>query len=510
MKRLEKLLLTCVVVALTQGAGPMSDKESPGKKAARTETNAPLELEAGVQLFLDDYLVRSVTGLKRIMHPPRRLSDPIITETEQQRRHQPFMTVIHCPEEGRFRMWYSTYTSQGAAHAYAESADGVRWTFPVLGQVELDGSRSNNLLATASIGLDGYPLKVIDNGPNYDNPERRYMMISYTGVKKKKGAGVAFSADGIHWKAGPANPIIPFVWNYGDAWDGYCPFGDIIEAFYDPAKKQYIAPLCINALKGDGWIGRSRTGPRRRLLGLSQSKDFVRWSKPRRILMPPMEKRGKDMTEFYGFTGLYRDGLYIGFLRVLRDDLPADPGGPIEGIGWTELIISRDGEDWRRVPGTFFDRDHAPDSWDHAMAWIGDAVVLENEITLYYGGYNKGHKIGTRKIGLARMPLDRFVSLSATGDKPALLRTKIIRTSCKHLTLNARTASGTIKVRLSDGAGKVLPGYSFADSLPFRGDALAWRVGWKGRSQLPKAARGSGVVLEIEITRGALFALGFK
>ena len=34
---------------------------------------------------------------------------------------------------------------------------------------------------------------------------------------------------------------------------------------------------------------------------------------------------------------------FIGFARVLRDDLPCDPGGPANGTGWSALMTSRDG-----------------------------------------------------------------------------------------------------------------------------------------------------------------------
>ena len=472
---------------------------------------AALQLGSGPQLLLDDYLIESMAHLDRRMQPPRRHGEPVIAEGDLRKLIQPFVTVIHTPDKNLFRMWYSARTAEGRVyHAYAESADGLRWTFPNLGQVELGGSRKNNALATSSIGLDGYPLKVIDNGPGFTPPERRYMMIGYMGIAKKKGAGVAFSADGIEWRAGPRNPIIPFIWNYGDAWDGYCPFNDIIEAFHDPARKRYLAPLGMCALREDGWIGRSRTGPRRRIMGLSESKDFVHWSKPRRILMPPIEKRGNDMTEFYGFTGLYRNGLYIGLLRVLRDDLPADASGPVEGIGWTELVISRDGDNWTRVPGVFLDRDPAPGAWDHAMAWIGDAVIMESEMRFYYGGYNKGHKIGTRQVGLARLPLDRFVSLSPSGAEHGLLRTRLFRTDCARLTLNASAGEGAMAVRVLDRAGKVVPGYAFDDCAALRGDELAQPVRWKGRADLPPAAHADGIALEVKVSGGSLYAIGLS
>ena len=39
-----------------------------------------------------------------------------------------------------------------------------------------------------------------------------------------------------------------------------------------------------------------------------------------------------DLEEFYGMKPMVRGDLYIGFLRVLRDDLPADPDIQAEGL----------------------------------------------------------------------------------------------------------------------------------------------------------------------------------
>src|ERR1044071_2853598 len=44
------------------------------------------------------------------------------------------------------------------------------------------------------------------------------------------------------------------------------------------------------------------------------------------------------LLEFYGMGGMHvRGGLHIGLVRVLRDDLPCDEGGPKDGIGYTTL-----------------------------------------------------------------------------------------------------------------------------------------------------------------------------
>jgi hypothetical protein len=137
----------------------------------------------------------------------------------------------------------------------------------------------------------------------------------------------------------------------------------------------------------DGYAPGPRAGSGiRRLVGLSTSRDFVRWERPRRIFAP--DGRDEGLLEFYGMGAMHvRGGLYIGFVRVLRDDLACDPGGPKDGIGYSVLATSRDGLTWRRHRAPFFDRNPERGAWDHAMAWIGAALPVGDEVLLYYGGY---------------------------------------------------------------------------------------------------------------------------
>src|SRR5262249_22537982 len=151
----------------------------------------------------------------------------------------------------------------------------------------------------------------------------------------------------------------------------------------------------------------------RRLVGMSRSDDGLHWIKPSRIFQP--DDRDEGLLEFYGMGGVhFVGGLYIGFPRVLRDDLPCDPDGPVEGIGCAALATRCDGVHWHRYREPFLDRTLTPGAWDHAMAWIGDALPVGDELFLYYGGYARGHKIEPykeRQLGLARMKRDRYVGL---------------------------------------------------------------------------------------------------
>ena len=478
-------------------------------------------LSAGPQLFLDDYFVASMTGLKRTILRPLRHPDPIHPHTKHHLRMQPWFTVLRQPQSptggpgGRFRMWYALrietpdgkglYSDAGVYHAYAESSDGLHWVLPELGLVELEGWDDNNLLPTRPLGGTGYPMSVVDNGPDFTDPDRRFMLITYKGVTEKDGVWAMFSPDGLHWTPAAENPVVPYAWSYGGDWsDGRQVYVDGVEVFRDAARDRYVMIHVMVGQPEDGYVGRSRTGPIRRIVGQLESEDFVHWTQPR-VILTPDDKH--DMTEYYNMSFVHRNGLYIGFPRILRDDLPADPDGPVEGIGWTELAISRDGDNWTRLEGKFLDRNHDRDGWDHAMTWASAPVSAGSEMLFYYGGYNQGHKVGRRQLGLARAPRDRFMAVENENANPGRLASPVFRTPCDRISLNA-AVTGRVRVQLRDAQGDVPDGYSFEDCDPIVGDALAHPVQWNGRKTLPEARRG-GMTIEMELQRASVYAVDF-
>jgi hypothetical protein len=215
------------------------------------------------------------------------------------------------------------------------------------------------------------------------------------------------------------------------------------------------------------------------------------------VIVTPDPANGVE--EFYGFKPMVRGDLYIGFLRVLRDDLPADAGGEVEGIGWTELMSSRDGRTWTRYQQTFIDRDPRPGTWDHAMAWFADCITVGDREHVYYGGYSAGHKVGHREVGLAFLRRNGFVSRDA-GAVPGLLRTPVVRLDGGALTVNADAAE--VRVRLTRPQATPLPGWDWEDALPLGGDGVAQPLQWRAS---PARLPSEPVRLEFRVRQGALY-----
>src|SRR5262245_15361880 len=179
-----------------------------------------------------------------------------------------------------------------------------------------------------------------------------------------------------------------------------------------------------------------------RLVGQSVSDDCMHWTPVRRIIAA--DARDEGITEFYSIGQVIaRGGLLLGTLKVLRDDLAAEPGGEKQGLGYSVLAWTRDGETWHRDREPFLDRNSEPGTWDRAMTWADCLVPVGDEVFVYYGGYARGHKVERfteRQIGVARLRQDRYVSRDA-GPEGGSLRTPLV--SCgtaRGLAVNAEAA----------------------------------------------------------------------
>jgi hypothetical protein len=453
----------------------------------------PQAVGTGPHLFLDDYLIDRLDGLARRIESPERLPEPVL-DSATFGTTQPYLTVLRDEEGGRYRIWYN----RGPAVWHAESPDGLRWGKP---RVAWDLPRS-------------YGASLVDVGPAAPDPARRFKLANWQAPRTADpqngdaaGMYVGFSPDGLRWTPYDHNPVLP-GWPEGYQKISRHGVGDIVDVFYDALRRRYAAAVKLHALPEDGYEPGPRAGKVfRRLVGLSTSADFVGWERPRRIFTPDRQDDG--LLEFYGMGGVHqRGGLAIGLVRVLRDDLPCDAGGPKDGIGYAVLATSRDGVSWQRSREPFLDRNPDRGSWDHAMAWVGGTLPVGDEVYFYYGGYARGHKVAPdreRQIGLARMKRDRYLALAPERNE-GTLRTKPFVAAGDRLTVNARAPRGEVRVRLLDKAGKPLDALGSADAEPVRGDVLAGEVRWRGSLG---ELRGRPVCLEFRVRQAQFFGFEF-
>ena len=435
-----------------------------------------IKLEKGPHLFVDDFLIAKQSFLNRTVNNPEKYPEPVVTggKTGDQ-NFQPYLTVLRDEISGRFRMWYNTPENRSQSHiGYIESEDGIHWIRP------------HRVLKDPH--MIEFGVSVLDRGKDFPQPEKRYVFASYL----KDGLMIATSPDGLEWTALTDTAVVKH--NH-----------DITSLHWDPLRKRYMAILSV-------WYDRKDWNDKQRIPHQSVSENLLHWKKPWKIITPkigaPIEK---GEMQFYAMSGVItRGNLLIGLVKVLRDDLNATPGktgkemGDMDrkaaGLGYTVLAWSRDGETWQRDHQPFIPNNPVPGSWDHAMAWGDEQLVIRDETYIYYGGYARGHKVNRfeeRQIGLARMPRDRYIAREADLNW-GLLLTRPLILSASSVTLNARVV-GDLKVRIVDLNGRSLEEF---DWVNIAGDSVEHPVNWN--DDLNTLAQ-KPVCLEFQLRNAQLF-----
>lgn len=406
-------------------------------------------------------------------------------------------TVMFEEVTGGFRMWYTPYSrgKAGVHFGYGTSADGISWLLPELGLTEFEGSRCNNLLLTRVLGGES----PFDRAA--ENPQERYKAVLYRYEPQPAGFSVSFSPDGLTWSP----PLWVEELDDRDETQGRGA-SDVVNAFFDPVRNEFVAVFKMWSLTGQYQIPVKRgiDPPRcgRRIVGLSRSRDFRRWSLARQILLP--DEKDPPTLDFYGLQAVLRRGdLFIGFLPCLIDDAPPD------GIGWTELAYSRDGDNWKRVRLKVLDRSEGKlQAPDQAIDWVSELVGVGDREFIYYGGMEQGHKSGPRSGCLAFLPRNRFVALaSSAGEGTILTRAFLVDTKKPQaMFLNVDASAGEVRVQLRTKGG-VIEGYSFLDCDPISSDGLDIPVRWRGERAMPH--RKEPVQVEFRLRNARLYTLSF-
>ncbi len=101
------------------------------------------------ELFVDNHLVETLDGLKRVVQQPQRVSrHPILTaEHPWEGRVLQMPCVLWDPLQKIFHMYYWAAGKNVTYTCYARSKDGTRWKKPTLGlHAGPGGSKQNNIV----------------------------------------------------------------------------------------------------------------------------------------------------------------------------------------------------------------------------------------------------------------------------------------------------------------------------------------------------------------------------
>ena len=479
------------------------------------ETPAP---QPGVkQLFLDDYLIKEVHNLRRVVHQPEKISaEPVIRPEHSwesvivSTRNAPFWD----PAEQVWKLYYRVATRienvSGQARpgqCLAISKDGLNWTKPKLGLVEWEGSKDNNIVAEQL-----YHVIFDANGGS----ER------YKGLFGSRGRRPAVSADGLHWRMLEV-PLIPSR--------------DESQLIYDELAGQYLATV-----KHEGPYGRS--------VYLTRSKNFREWSKPRLIFHADGEDQAASRrriaarltdpryapltinrpadynTDVYNMPVFPYGGVYIGTPMFFNQSGPT-PIGNSEGFHHVELVTSRDLIRWQRVAGRapFMETSYVGSGAYDTVQLVpaNRPVVREDELWFYHAGnryrFNPdtvhtrpdgskawGFPNDTGAIYASRLRLDGFVSLDAGELKGELLTRPLILRG--HLLMvNAQVRDGGfLSAEILDATGRrTLEGFSLENATALVGDHLRAPLSWQAGKDLG-ALEGEEVRLRFVFREASLYA----
>ena len=403
------------------------------------------------QLFIDHKFIRSAEGIRLTVNRPYQTGEKLIVADRPWEKDSVVYVYSSVfkedgPDGPRVRLWYDILSGKGypgqgyRAAAYAESRDGIHFEKPILGLVELNGSKENNLVIPTDLSqmtVGGCSVFRDDNpscpaAERYKSWSKLYALRTESkpqGVTKG-GNRMWYSADGLRWH------------------------------LYDPPEGLRAAdtqPTWFWDSRIGRYVGYSRELPPR-MVGYNESDDMLHWDSsslalkvdardlaslgaflPHSPASPAPEKAtqvetvfGKGWTvvgglplDFYGpsvFKYAEAQDVYFAMFNVYYHWLTADGGRESAKLD-VQLAASRDGRHFQRLGERrpFLRLGPEGSFWSRFVWAMVQPVRMGDELWIYYAGTNRDHagrvdpkseKFDTA-ISRAILRLDGFVSVDA-------------------------------------------------------------------------------------------------
>ncbi len=481
-------------------------------------------IDSRLELFVDDYLIDMLRGVRLKLHSPQRREVAIVFDKPWEGAACGYPTVFQ--DGDIYRMYYlglgmvGTYADYPNCYGpevtcYAESTDGIHWTKPDLNlfageytsryKKKFTISKPNNIVWVGRGRLvhsthNFTPFK----DPNPDcKPEARYKAFGRISVPEEDGWFAFQSADAIHWSLMQEDTVIV---NKGRT--------DTHPAiFWDVVRKQYVE-YHRGDMKGGGIqeghsdVITSQEGYR--TIITSTSKDFVHWTEPVYVTYgdTPIEHMYSGTILPY-FRAPH---IYLGFPMRLVTGRTWVKEHPEDEISDAVFMSSRDGirfdrrfmEAWIR-PGL----DPERKSWIHgntAPAW-GILQTAPGELSVYW--FENAQQLDSiAQLRRGTLRIDGFVSVHADYKGGELL-TKPLTFAGGRLVINFSTSAvGSVRVEIQNPQGEPIEGFTLADSPEIYGDAIEQVVHWKGGSNVSRLA-GKPIRLRFVMRDADLYSLRF-
>lgn len=485
--------------------------------ALSVRAGEPVDIGSRRELFVDQYLIERLDGVRLELHRPVRREIVFRTDAAWEGNGSAYQSVFR--DGDRFRLYYrggnhpaskayATNKNSWETLCLAESADGIHWTRPELNIVEFRGSTKNNLILDEAMvreigGSPAHTAAFKDTNPDCPREERYKIVIVGS---KPRGLYLLVSPDGIHFELNSDKPLTT-----AGAFDSQnLMFWDSVGAVYREYHRNFdqgVRGIMTAASKDPGCFPKPQwleyPGATRQALYTNQVQPYYR--APHIFMGFPMRynDRGwsQSMTELPGLEEReYRAKQHPRYGTTVTDAV---------------FMTSRDGVTFHRWDEAFIRPGPATkDTWvygDNFVFWgmIPTKSYLEgapDEISLYATeGYWEGTFTSFRRYTLR---MDGFVSLNAPLSGGEVV-TKPLNFDGSQLEINFSTsAAGSIRVELQDAGGTPIPGFTLADCNLQFGDQLDRIVSWKSETDVRRLA-GQPVRLRFELKDADLYSFRF-
>ncbi len=422
-----------------------------------------IDLESRRELFVDRFLIDQLQNVGLKLHEPRLA--PAMTEPAN---NMEYGTIIK--DGDLFRLY--TRDGRGAKFdgdkpevtRYCESRDGIHWTKPNLGLIEIDGSRDNNVILHESPFCHNF-CPMLDLRPDVP-ADQRFKALAGT-VKSMLYAFV--SPDGIHWTKLSNEPVIRYTKEYA--------FDSQNVSFWSTSENCYVCYF-RHFLEG-----------KLRSVCRTTSSDFLTWTEP-----VPLKPNFPGEHIYTTLTHPYFRAPHIYVATPTRFH-------PERGESTDILFMTArgDGPYDRTFREAFIRPGLDPDRWGNRSNYAALNIVPTSveEMSIYLTPFRR-----------FVMRTDGFASLHAGADAGEMI-SHPLRFSGHRLVVNYSTsAGGVLRVELQDSNGQSLPGFSLTDCMPLTGDKIEQTVRWKSGEDL-STVTGKTVRMRIAMQEADLFAFQF-
>ena len=437
----------------------------------------------------------------RISIEKARKSAPWLRADQPWEKQIAWVTVIH--EAGKYRCWYWVYNDKlrpdfETLLCYAESTDAVHWTKPEVGIHSFPGFEKNNIVTLwnhesavfrdeSAPASERYKAFIWDKSSTAQTasgtPETAEARYGLYGV---------VSADGYHWTRLPDILLSDFHDTQNIVhWDG--------------EKQKYVAYL-RGAMNG-------------RAISYAETTDFRKWPNRAEIIAHPGALDAPS-DDYYtnGFTRYPEDPS----LRLFFSAIYHHASDLID----VRLGVTRNGKVINWVSYEPIVEVGAPGEFDSGAVFTGPNLVRlpDGTLALPYRGMNYTHnewfytqlykdaydetgKKRTVSFAWAIWDDGRLAGIEA--DNLGEFWTRDEKFAATQILINARTTrSGSIEVELwepdSLRTAKPIPGYSFAECIPFHGDGKWEPLKWKGKNDLSEL-KGKTIQMRIRLSSAKIF-----